>query len=184
MSLATLVRNWWMMGIRGGLAIAFGLSLLLWPGVTLSIVVLLFALYAIADGAWAVVAAVRASERFLEAWPVALEGVVSVALGTVALLAPMVVRTTLHLVAWWGIITGLLEIVTALGLSRAGAGFWLLGTGGLSSLFLAALILMVPHADTDFVVRVIAGYALAFGVLVTLAAARFPHRRTAAAAAR
>ncbi len=59
MNLGSLVRTWWMMAIRGGLAIALGLAVLLWPGVTLSSVVLLFGVYAILDGAWAIGAGAR-----------------------------------------------------------------------------------------------------------------------------
>jgi uncharacterized membrane protein HdeD (DUF308 family) len=42
MNLASLVHNWWMIAIRGVLAIVFGVSIVVWPHVTLSIVVLLF----------------------------------------------------------------------------------------------------------------------------------------------
>ena len=38
MNLVSLVLNWWMMAIRGVLAMAFGVSILVWPNVTLSIV--------------------------------------------------------------------------------------------------------------------------------------------------
>jgi uncharacterized membrane protein HdeD (DUF308 family) len=43
MNLASLVRNWWTMAVRGVLSILVG------PNVTLSIVVMLFGLYALLD---------------------------------------------------------------------------------------------------------------------------------------
>lgn len=180
MNPATLVRNWWMMAIRGGLAIGFGLVLLLWSGVTLSSVVLLFGVYAILDGAWTVGAGVRASARVFDAWPVVLEGAVSVALGLLALIWPFVPRPFLYDLAGWGLITGALELVAAVRLPRERAGHWLLGTAGVSSLFLAGLILLLPHADRDVVVRVIATYAQVFGSVLLVAAMFFGRDEAAA----
>jgi uncharacterized membrane protein HdeD (DUF308 family) len=179
MQLATLVRNWWMMAVRGAFAIVFGLTLVLWPDVTLATVVVLFGAYAVLDGLWAIGAAAWASARSFDAWPVALEGAVSVVLGGIALLWPFVSREFIYVVAFWGLLTGALEIFEAVGLPRETAGHWLLGTGGVSSVFLALLILMLPRADAASVVPLIAAYAFVFGVLVSLAAIRFRGRARA-----
>ena len=185
MNLVSLVLNWWMMAIRGVLAIAFGVSILVWPNVTLSVVVMLFGLYALLDGMWTIGAGMRASTRVFDAWPVLLEGVVSVTLGLLALAWPWVPRRFVYVLAAWGLITGVLELVAALRLPREGAGHWLLGTAGVSSLFLAILILLLPYAVDDFVLRVIAVYAQVFGAVLLLAAIFFPRevsprgRRTA-----
>ena len=179
MNLAALVQNWWMMAIRGALAIVFGLTIVLWPGVTLPIVVVLFGLYAILDGAWTIAAGARASSWFLDAWPVILEGVVSIALGGLALAWPFVSRQFIYVLAGWGLATGVLELLAAIHLPRVGAGYWLLATGGLSSLFLAILILLLPHADADVVVRIIAAYAQVFGIVLLFAAIRFPRGEAA-----
>ncbi len=174
MNLASLVHNWWMIAIRGVLAIVFGVSILVWPHVTLSLVVLLFGVYAIVDGVWTIGAGTRASNRIFDAWPVLLEGAVSVALGLLALGWPSVPRPFVYILAAWGLLTGVLEIVAAARLPRERAGYWLLGTAGFSSLFLAVLVLLLPHAGDDFVMRVIATYAQVFGVVLLFAAVLFP----------
>jgi uncharacterized membrane protein HdeD (DUF308 family) len=178
-NLDPLIRNWWMMAVRGGLAIAFGLVVLLWPDVTLSVVVVLFGVYALLDGGWTIAAAIRASGTGLGAWPVLLEGVVSVGLGALALSAPFVPRQFIDILAGWGIATGVLELVAALYLPREGAGRWLLATAGVSSLFLAFLILLLRHADVERVVHVIAAYALVFGIVLLSTAMRVPGRTAA-----
>src|SRR5205814_4243800 len=89
--LQALVRNWWMMAARGGLAILFGLMLFV-PDVTLSMVVVLFGAYAILDGVWAVASVMWTSRRSGGALAVTAEGLVSVALGVLALSWPMVPR--------------------------------------------------------------------------------------------
>ena len=183
MNLTSLVRNWWMMAIRGVLAIAFGVSIVVWPSVTLSIVVLLFSVYAILDGAWTISAGTRTSTRAFDAWPLLPEGAVSVGLGLVALAWPFVPRQFVYVLAAWGLITGVLELVAAIRLPRSAAGHWLLGTAGVSSLFLAALALLLPHADDDFIMRVMAAYALVFGtVCCSSRRFSFPARRSPASA--
>ena len=99
MNLTPLVRNWWMMAIRGVLAMAFGVSLVIWPGLTLSIVVLLFGIYATIDGTWSIAAGMRASTRLGDVWPVLLEGGVSIALGVVGLAWPFVPRSFIYMIA-------------------------------------------------------------------------------------
>jgi uncharacterized membrane protein HdeD (DUF308 family) len=75
-----------------------------------------------------------------------------------------------------GIATGVLEILAAVYLPPEGAGRWLLATGGFFSLFLAFLVLLLPHAYVDSVVHVIAAYAELFGVVVLLAAIGFARK--------
>ena len=168
-----LVRNWWMMAIRGVLAIAFGAALLLWPGVTFSVVVLLFGVYAIVDGGWSIAAANRASTRLTQTWPVLLEGMVSVGIGFLALVWPFMPRSFVHLLVFWGVLTGVLELTAAIRLPLRRATSWVLGTAGASSLVLALLLFLLTHADDGAVVRVMATYAQVFGIVTLLAAMLF-----------
>jgi uncharacterized membrane protein HdeD (DUF308 family) len=168
-----LVRNWWMMAIRGVLAIAFGAALLLWPGVTFSIVVLLFGVYAVVDGGWSIAAANRAPTRLGQTWPVMLEGIVSVAIGVLALVWPFLPLSFVSLVVFWGVVTGILELAAAIRLPLQSASSWVLGTAGASSLALALFRFLLMHADDDAVVRIMATYAQVFGIVTLLAAMLF-----------
>jgi uncharacterized membrane protein HdeD (DUF308 family) len=165
-----LVRSWWMMAIRGMIAVVFGLALLLWPGMTLDRVVVAFAAYALLDGMWGVVCAARVSRGTLTAWPIALGGIVSIALAVMALGWPLVPRQLIHLIAAWGFLTGVLEFIAASRIPSALAARWLLATGGIASIFLAVLIIVLPYAHRDYVVTALGVYALVFGVLLTAAA--------------
>ena len=51
-----LGRRWWILLVRGILAIVFGLLAFTWPGLTLLILTALFAAYALVDGIFALVA--------------------------------------------------------------------------------------------------------------------------------
>ena len=168
-----LLRYWWMMTARGVLALAFGAAVLTWPGLDLGALVVVFGCYAVVDGAWALAAALRASARSLDAWPVGLEGIVSVLLGALAVTSPFMPAATIRLIAVWGLATGVLELVAAWQISRQSAGHWLLGTGGVSSLFLAAFLIALPHAGRVPVARALGVYASVFGVIVLAATLRF-----------
>jgi len=159
-----------MVAVRGGLGILMGLAVLLWPGVGLGELVALFGTYAVLDGIWAAAWAVRASRRPLEGWPVVLEGIVSVAVGIVALRSPFESARFVHMIATWGLVTGILEILGAVRLPCGVAAHWFLAAGGLWSIFLAVLILSLPYAVTDQLVDAIGVYVLVFGILVSVAA--------------
>jgi uncharacterized membrane protein HdeD (DUF308 family) len=164
--LATLGRNWWMVGARGALAILFGAVLLLKPSLSLNLVVALFGAYAALDGAWAVASALWVSRRSVAGWPVIFEGVASLVVGAIALGWPLVPRELVAAIATWGLLTGVLEIIAAVRLPRGGAGCWLLGTGGVFSLFLALIILVIPHASQPYIVGALGVYSLLFGGLL------------------
>jgi len=164
------MQTWWMLAVRGGLGILLGLVVLLSPRVDLGELVVLFGSYVVLDGIWAVAWAVRTSRRPLEGWPVVLEGALSVAVGIVAVGFPFEAAAFVLVIAQWGIVIGLLEIVSALRLPRRGTGHWALAAAGAWSIFLAVLILILPHAVTHSLVNTVGVYALIFGTLVSTAA--------------
>ena len=48
--LTQLTRNWWAVALRGVLAILYGITALVFPGLTLEILVMFFGAYALVDG--------------------------------------------------------------------------------------------------------------------------------------
>ena len=168
----TLANNWWVVVMRGGLAGLFGVAILAWPNLTFGVLVALFGAYAILDGVAAIVSALRAASRPVEGWPVTSEGLVSLLFGVLAFTWPWMPPNAVHVIASWGILTGLLELVGAARVPRTRASHWFFGLGGLSSLLLAGLLFTIPHANQHSVRWVIAGYALVFGALLCLTGLR------------
>src|SRR5256885_5080887 len=164
-----------MLAVRGGLGILLGAVVLLSPHVALGEVVALFGIYVVLDGICAVAWGIQASRWLLEGWPVVLEGAVSFALGVAALGFPFKTAQFVHMIAAWGLVTGILEILATVRPPRGVTGHWALAAAGVWSIFLAVLIVSLPHAVTDSLVDAIGVYALVFGVLF-LAVAGFPPR--------
>ena len=100
---ADLARNWWAVGLRGLLAILFGIIALAMPAATMLSLVLVFAAYMLADGILAIVSAVRAA-RHRQKWLwVTLQGVLSIVTAILALLLPgLTVVVFVFLVAFFG----------------------------------------------------------------------------------
>jgi hypothetical protein len=86
---AVLARNWWAVGLRSLVAVAFAIAvILLLPRPTLGALVLLFAAYLAADGALAIVAGVRAMRRG-ELWQALMfEGAANLMVGGAVLIWP------------------------------------------------------------------------------------------------
>src|SRR5918911_1894682 len=112
-----LARHWWVVGLRGLAAILFGILAFAWPGMTLAVLVLLFAAYALVDGVLGLVAAFRGGAQHRVA--MAIEGVVSILAGIAAFVWPgLTALVLLFIIAFWAIVTGVLEIVAAIRLRR------------------------------------------------------------------
>jgi uncharacterized membrane protein HdeD (DUF308 family) len=171
--LVTLGKSWWMLALRGTLALLLGALMLGRPHWPFNVLVALFGVYALLDGAWAIVSALWVTRMRFAAWPVLFEGMASAAVGMFALTWPLIPRELVLAIATWGLLTGVMEIIAAFRVPPRRAGRWLLATGGVSSLFLSGLILTLPHALTSSFVRIMGAYALIFGVSLWAAALAF-----------
>src|SRR5262245_28232214 len=84
-----LTRNWWALALRGVVAVLFGIAAFLWPGITLSVLVTLFGIYALFDGILSLIAAFRHdAERQQPWWAYLIEGLLGIAIGVLAFIWP------------------------------------------------------------------------------------------------
>ena len=80
--------SWWVLALRGLVAVLFGLAALLWPGLILAVLIVLFGAYALVDGILAVVAAFRSSGHGMRRPLLLIEGVLGILFGILALFWP------------------------------------------------------------------------------------------------
>jgi uncharacterized membrane protein HdeD (DUF308 family) len=174
-----LARNWWAIGLRGLLAIVFGLIALVLPGVTMLSLVIVFAAYALVDGVLAIVAAVRSARRH-ERWGLlVLEGVVDIAAGVLAFLWPgLTILIFVLLVAAWAIVTGGLMTAAAFRL-QLDHGRWWLALGGLASFVYGVLLIIAPLIGALVLTWWLGAYALVFGVFMLVLGFRLRARHSA-----
>lgn len=168
---AILARNWWVLLLRGLVAIAFGVLAWIQPGITIAALVLLFGAYTLVDGvlgAWTAIAGRKEHEHW---WVLLLWGVVGIAVGVMTFVAPGVTAfALLFYIAIWAVATGVLQLVAAVRLRKEIAGEWLLALGGLASVVFGVLLMAQPGAGALALVWLIATYAVVFGIVLVLLA--------------
>jgi uncharacterized membrane protein HdeD (DUF308 family) len=171
--LDVLVRNWWTFLVRGIAAIVFGVLAIALPLSTLVVLVAFYGAYALVDGVFALIAAMRAGKEH-ERWGwLALEGVVGIAAAAVTFFYPAITALVLlFIIAFWAILTGVLEIATAVRFGKLIPGEWALWLAGILSILFGVLLVARPAAGALAVVWLIGTYAIVFGAINTIVAFR------------
>ena len=178
-----LVRNWWVLALRGLIAVLFGLAAFFWPGgigpQALAVLVPLFGTYAIINGLFAIGIAFMERGQYerwgvLEHWWVLLlEGLVGIAAGIVTFAWPSIaIGTLLYVIAAWAIVNGLLELSAAVWLRNVFRDELLPMVGGILSLILGLILVFRPDAPPLAVLWVFGAFAISFGVLFSMFALR------------
>ena len=161
-----LIKNFRTMFLfRGLAAVLFGALTLAWPGISLTVLVLLFGIFAVVSGITAMVAALRSREE--QHWGVLLfEGILGVLAGSVALAWPGITALAfLFLIAGWALLTGVLEMVAPLTFPMSfGRGLLSVLSGTVSIVF-GVLIAAQPAAGLLAVAWLIGVYAIITGIM-------------------
>jgi len=162
-----LATNWWALVIRGLAGITLGILTFAWPGITLVALVFLFGAYALVDGIFNIVAAVRAA-KVHERWgAMVLEGLVGIAAAAITVAWPGITALALvYLIAAWATITGVLEIIAAIRLRKVISGEWLLILSGIASVVFGFLLVVAPIAGALVIALWVGAYMLVSGVLL------------------
>ena len=165
-----LARRWWALALRGLFAVIFGLLTFFVPGITLISLVLLFGFYAILDGVFDIVSAMRVPSHH---WALLVEGIVGIIVGVLTIVWPgITAMALLYLIAVWAIVTGVLEIIAGIRLREIITNEWLLILMGVISVLFGILIIAFPRAGALAIVLWIGAYAFVFGVILIVLAFR------------
>jgi uncharacterized membrane protein HdeD (DUF308 family) len=164
--LGTRKRDWWLLAIRGVAAILFGLAAFVWPGITLELLVLLFAIYVLVDGAISLVAFLR---RPGQPGSLLVQGIVSIVAGVIALLFPgLAALSVVILIAAWAILLGIAEIALTFRLHERLPVELLWVLAGIASIVFGIVLIAFPSAGALALIWLIGAYALFLGVLLVI----------------
>jgi uncharacterized membrane protein HdeD (DUF308 family) len=180
--LHALADNWWLLLLRGIAAIALGILAFFWPGLTLLTLIFLWGVYAVADGVFALWAAVSGrGGEIAPRWWLAVVGLAGIVAGVLAFAWPGVTALVLLLfIAAWAIVTGMLQIWGAIRLRKEIEGEWLLVLSGLLSIAFGAVLIAWPGAGALAVVWLIGWFSILAGcIYVALALRLKKHKRPA-----
>lgn len=153
--------RWWTITLRGVAAILFGVLALASPATALKSLVLLFGIYAIADG---VLAFALGGSPLVSTAATYAHGLLSIAAGVITLVVPQVTAVALALlIGAWAIVTGILEIVMAIRLRHEIKGEWLLGIEGALSVAFGVMLFVSPLIGALVLALWVGAYALVMG---------------------
>ncbi len=161
-----LTRNWWLVVLRGVLAILFGAIALFAPVAAMLSLALVFAIYLVVDGIVGIAASVRAARRE-ERWMLLLaQGVLNIVVGVLVFLFPVgAVLAFVFVTAFWAVLSGALMVAAAYKLA-ATHGRWWLALGGIVSIVFGILLAASPVIGAVVLTWWIGAYAVVFGVLL------------------
>jgi uncharacterized membrane protein HdeD (DUF308 family) len=174
-----LAGNWWAVTVRGLVAILFGIFTFFWPGITLTLLALLFGAYVLVDGIFNIVSAIRGGRAEERWWVLLLEGLVSLGAAAITFLWPgITILALVYVVAAWAIITGFLEFAAAIRLRKYISHEWVLALAGIASIVFGFLLIFWPFTGAIVLTWWIGAYALAFGALMLALSFRLRSART------
>lgn len=174
--LPILGENWWAIAIRGGFAVILGVMAVAWPDFAPDLgprlLAVLFASYLFVDASLAFVTALVGAEDHRRWWPMMAESAIGVVVAfAIYLSLGTGVSALAMLIGGWAVVTGALEIYSAVLLRRLiDARELRLTLAGVISVAFGIGLIALPDPSLSTVRWLIVGYALFFGgALVALA---------------
>lgn len=166
-----LSREWGWIAFRGIVSIVFGILAFVWPFATVWALAILWGIYVLTGGMSAIAASWGMQKNSSLWWPYLLFGVVGVIAGILAFVWPGITAAALlYVIAFWAIISGVIEIAAAIRLRREIEGEWFLILSGAFAVIFGALLIAYPLIGVLAVVWIIGCYAVASGILLLILA--------------
>ena len=161
-----LARNWWLILLRGLVAVLFGVLTFIWPIVSLLTLVTLYGAFALVDGVLALWAAISGGTPAPRWWLVVV-GFFGIAAGLIALAAPgLTALVLLWCIAVWAIAIGVMQIIGAIRLRKEIDNEWLLAAAGLVSILFGLFLLFAPGAGVLGLLFMVGAFAIVDGVML------------------
>lgn len=164
MAESDLKRVRWAIGINGVLSVAFGVVIIIWPGISLEALVLLFGAFTLANGVVGLAMAIMGRIKDGRGWLVA-SSLLAVAIGVLVLVWPNIsALALLYVIGAYAIALGIITIAGAFWLPFSGSDTALLVVSGLVSILFGIVMFAKPGAGALVLLALIAAYALIIGL--------------------
>ena len=165
---AVLADQWWVVALRGLIAIVFGLICFFFTPAAILTAVLFFSAFMLVDGILAIASGIKAARNGKRWGLLILEGIVDIAAGVLAFLWPGIAVVVLVLIVGiWAVISGALLTYAAFSL-KLDHGRWWLALAGVASVIFGILLFIAPAPGAVVLTWWIGAYAIAFGILLLI----------------
>ena len=161
-----LTHIWRTTALRGALAIAFAVVILIWPNIGLATLIALFGAFALVTGVSTIAGAFSVPvTRGRRAWLV-VEGLLGIAVGVAVVVWPdLSALGLLYAIAAWAIALGVFEIALAFDLPLSSGRSLLLALSGVLSVVFGVIMFAHPGAGAVALLALIAAFALVTGAM-------------------
>jgi uncharacterized membrane protein HdeD (DUF308 family) len=155
-----LAQYWWVLFVRGALAVAFGIATLAWPELSFAVLITFVAAWLLLDGVVAFLQAFTSEQR----WPHILDASLSIAAGSFVVFYPAMAGLALTMtIAIWFMAKGAAQLLLALRFGGTHQAAWLLGVVGIATAGFGAFLAHNP-ADALGLMTLISGFAVVLGL--------------------
>ncbi|SFJ63357.1 HdeD family acid-resistance protein [Planctomicrobium piriforme] len=174
--LQAICRRWWLMLLRGLAAIAFGICAIIWPQITLLLLIGIYGGFCIVEGIAEIALGVGGGHNGKVWWSMILMGLLSFGAGLVAIFYPgLTALVLLWVIAFSSILHGVFEIAAAVSLRKVIQDEWILVLSGVLSVGFGAVLLAAPREGALALVLLIGAYMIGMGVLAVALSLRLRH---------
>ena len=165
--LTSISENWWILLLRGIIAVLFGLAIFAMPGLTLVLLILLFGAFALVDGILLIINSLMNKTTNSRWWLRLLQGVVAILAGIAVFVWPGIsALILLYIIAFNAIFGGTFQAVSAFLFRKAIHGEVLLIAGGIISVIFGILLVIYPLSGALALVKVIGIFETFYGILL------------------
>lgn len=167
-----LATNWWLILVRGVVAVMFGAYTIIAPNITLSTLIYLIGAFALFDGVLAVAAGVRGGGSMPRWWLIAV-GAGGIGAGLLAVFVPeMTAMLLVTYIGLWALVKGLFEIVGAIAVRKEIDNEWMLIVSGALSVLFGLVAVVAPGTGALGLLWLIGAYAILSGAMLIAFALR------------
>lgn len=163
--LERIQKNWWLLLLRGILALIFGFIAIASPGIVIVTLLLYIGILAVLSGLFMIIEgiAIKSDDRGMRI----LEGVISIIFGLMFILAPgFVLSFAMYFIAFWAIIGGIMQIIYAIKLRKEITNEWFAILNGVITLIFGLAVLTNIVAGASALVMVFGIFAIISGILM------------------
>ena len=154
----------WALGITGALSVAFAVVILIWPGISLYALVLLFGAFSLANGIVMLGTAITGRMKEGRGWLV-LSGLAGIAVGMLVFLwTGMSALALLYVIGAYAIVLGIIGVAGAFSLPLNGGDRALLLLAGFVSILFGIVMFAKPGDGALVLLALIAAFALVRGI--------------------
>ena len=167
--LQSVLKNWWVLTLKGVLLIIFGIIAFMNPGVTFAILLTWFGVFLFIDGVLSLINVLSNWKGAEDKWMFVLEGLVNIVLGILIFRAPATYTiVAVFFMGFWSIFSGVSRIAMAIQLRKEMTGEGWLALSGVLGILFGIIIISNPAIGVATFMYVLAFFALAIGLLLVL----------------